>query len=108
MTNAQLAQAITDYYGLLPGNTDAAWDRLTKNYQHSTAKNRKTFNDFWAAIDSVDVSGASGSAPSSASATITYHYSDGRTVVEQTNYGLVQQDGTLKIDSSQVENSQTQ
>ncbi len=107
-SGAELAQAITDYYALLPSNTDAAWSRLTKNYQKSTAKNRKAFQDFWSSIDSVDVANASGSAPNSASATITYHYQNGSTVVEQTNYTLVQQDGVLKIDSSQVANSQSQ
>jgi cytoskeletal protein RodZ len=108
VTGAQLARAITDYYGLLPSNTDQAWSRLTKKYQKSTAKNRKNYQDFWDAIGQVDVSNAVGSPPDSAQATITYHYKNGKIVVEQTSYGLVQQDGMLKIDSSQVQASQTQ
>ena len=107
-TNDELARAIVDYYALLPSNTDEAWDRLTKNYQHTTAKNRKSFQDFWDSVDSVDVSNAAGSSPDGASATITYHYGDGSTVVEQTDYTLVEDNGELKIDSSQVVNSQSQ
>jgi hypothetical protein len=107
-TDEQLAQAITDYYALLPGNTDQAWDRLTKRYQDGTAKSRDNYQSFWDQIASVDTSDVSGSAPGSAEATITYTYQDGRVVIERTAFTLVQQDGVLKIDSSDVLDSQTQ
>lgn len=107
-TDAQLAQAIIDYYALLPGNTDQGWNRLTKNYQHTTAKNRKSYDDFWASVDSVSVSNVTGSAPSSASALVTLKFSDGHTEIDQTDFKLVADGGTLKIDASQVQNSQRQ
>jgi serine/threonine protein kinase len=107
-TAAQLAQAINDYYALLPSDTDSAWKRLTKSYQQGTAQNRKYYDSYWDSIQRVTVAGVSGSPPSSAQATVTYYFKDGRVVVEQTSYGLVSDDGTLKIDSSQVTSSQTQ
>jgi len=106
-TDAELSQAIIDYYALLPGNTDQAWDRLTKRYQDGTAKNRQTYQSFWDSIESVSTSSVSGSAPDSAQATLTYTFKDGRVVTEQTAFTLVPQDGILKIDSSNVLSSRT-
>jgi serine/threonine protein kinase len=99
---AQLSQAISSYYALLPGNTDQAWSRLTARYQASPAGGRQSYQNFWDAIDRVSASNVSGSAPRSAEATITYHYKNGRVVTEQTSYGLVREDGIMKIDSSTV------
>lgn len=107
-TDAQLAQAITDYYALLPSNTDEAWNRLTKRYQHGTARNRQYYQSFWDDIQAVDTSDVSGNAPNSVQATVTYTYQDGHVVVERTAFTLVRQDGILKIDSSDVLSSQTQ
>jgi len=107
-TAAQLAQAITDYYALLPDNTDEGWNRLTKSYQHGTARNRQTYQSFWDAIEAVDTSNVSGSAPNSAQATLTYTYKDGRVVRERTAFTLVRQDGILKIDTSTVLSSEQQ
>ena len=42
------------------------------------------------------------SAPGSVTATLTYHYADGRVFVERTAYRLVRDDGELKIDRSSV------
>lgn len=106
-TPAQLAQAIRDYYALLPASTDQGWARLTSKYQSGTAKNRQTYQAFWDAIERVAVNGAKGAPPSTAEATITYYYKDGKVAVEQTTFGLAQQDGILKIDSSTVLNSQS-
>jgi hypothetical protein len=53
------------------------------------------------------VNGAKGARPSNAEATITYYYKDGKVAVEQTAFGMAQEDGILKIDSSTVLNSQT-
>jgi hypothetical protein len=107
-TADQLAQAITDYYALLPDNTDEAWDRLTKRYQDGTAKSRENFQSFWDQMSSVSTSDVTGTAPDSAEATITYTFKDGKVVVERTAFTLVRQGDILKIDSSDVLDSQTQ
>ena len=99
---ADLRRGITSYYALLPGDRDAGWDRLTPRYQRTTASSRDYYESFWSAIDSVRVSDVSASAPETVDATITYDYEDGREYVERTRYRLVEDDGVLKIDRSEV------
>ncbi len=106
-TSAQLAQAITDYYGLLPGNTDTAWTRLTPRYQGTTAGGRQGYRNYWNMFSRVTVAGAKGSPPGRVEATITYVYKGGKTVDEDTSFTLVRQGGILKIDATQVISSNT-
>jgi len=101
-TSRELADAVEDYYALLPGDLDSAWDRLTPRYQATTAKNRSTFDAFWGDVERVRATDADGSPPGTAEATITYRFDDGRVFVERTRYGLVEDDGVLKIDRSEV------
>jgi serine/threonine protein kinase len=102
VTASDLSTAIRDYYGLLPGNTDAGWARLTKRYQSTTATSRAYYDRFWGAINRVQLSQVSAQAPSTVVATVRYDYADGRTFIERTSYSLVRQDGQLKIDRSSV------
>jgi hypothetical protein len=102
------AAAVTDYYALLPGNTDAAWNLLTKHYQRSKAKGRDGYDQFWGSIDSVSVSGARTTADNQAEATITYAYKDGRTVAEDTTFRFKDVGGVLKIDRTDVSNGGSQ
>jgi len=104
-TGAQLAQAVTDYYGFLPGNTDVGWSRLTARYQTTTARNRQTYQAYWDSIQRVAVSDATGAPPGAVRATITYSFKDGRTVQEVTAFGMVADGGVLKVDSSSVVSS---
>ena len=101
-TAAQLAAAITDYYALLPADTDTAWSRLTPRYQQGTAGGRDSFDAFWGGIRSVSTSDVQGRAPDSVTATITYVRSDGSTSVERTAFTLVEDGGVWKIDASSV------
>ncbi|MBV9822764.1 MAG: serine/threonine protein kinase [Actinobacteria bacterium] len=98
-TASQLAKAVRDYYALLPDNTDEAWTRLTPNFQNGRAGGRDTFNNYWGQIQRVSVSNVTGSPPGTVVATVNYEYKDGRKVSERTTFGLVEQDGVLKIDS---------
>ena len=106
-TAAQLRRAITTYYALMPDNTDAAWPRMTAWYQTNHAGGRRAYQRFWDAIDRVSVADVSGIPPSSARATITYYFKDGRVVRERTAYGLVNEGGRLKISSTTVLSSVT-
>jgi eukaryotic-like serine/threonine-protein kinase len=106
-TAAQLRKAITSYYALMPGNTDQAWPRMTASYQANHAGGRQAYERFWDAIGRVVVSDVSGSPPGSAQATLTYYFKDGRVVTERTAYGLVNDGGDLKINSSSVLSSTT-
>ena len=98
-TSAQLADAIRSYFALLPGNTDAGWNRLTPAFQQGKAQGRSYYDEFWGQYSSVTATGVSGSTPDEASATLTYVAKDGTRTVEHDTFRLVRQDGVLKIDS---------
>jgi serine/threonine protein kinase len=106
-TASQLRQAITSYYALMPRNTDAAWPRMTASYQTNHAGGRQAYQRFWDAINKITVAEVRGLPPSSAQATITYYFKDGPVVRERTAYGLVNDGGRLKINSSTVLSSVT-
>jgi eukaryotic-like serine/threonine-protein kinase len=91
----------------MPRNTEAAWPRMTAWYQTNHAGGRQAYRRFWDAIDRVSVTDVSGIPPSSAQATITYHFKDGRVVRERTAYGLIKDGGRLKINSTTVLSSVT-
>ncbi|HSU37226.1 MAG TPA: serine/threonine-protein kinase [Propionibacteriaceae bacterium] len=101
-TAAELAEAITTYYSLVPDRRDEAWDRLTSSYQRSPSGGRQGYEAFWKPIGRVSISDVKGKPPNEAEAVITYVYRDGRTDRERTRFGLVEDDGILKINSSQV------
>jgi eukaryotic-like serine/threonine-protein kinase len=106
-TAAQLRRAITSYYALMPRNTDAGWPRMTASYQTNHAGGREAYERFWDAINKITVADVRGIPPSSAQATITYYFKDGRVVRERTAYGLVNDEGRLKINSTTVLSSVT-
>jgi eukaryotic-like serine/threonine-protein kinase len=106
-TAAELRRAITSYYALMPRNTDAAWSRMTASYQTSHAGGRQAYQRFWDAISKITVADVRGIPPDSAQATLTYYFNDGRVVRERTAYGLVNEGGRLKINSSTVLSSVT-
>ncbi len=93
---------MTDYYALLPGDTDAAWERLTPRFQSDTAVDRQYYQRFWDSVDRVTIRGAEGSAPDTAGAEITYYFHDGRVAVEATLFTLVRDGKQLDIDYSHV------
>ena len=102
VTAGDLSQAVRNYYALVPGDTDSGWALLTDRYRRTTATSRDYYERFWSSIEQVQVSDVSSTAPSSVVATLRYSFRDGRTVVERTAYGLVREDGRLKIDRSSV------
>ena len=106
-TAAQLRRAITSYYALMPRKTDAAWPRMTASYQTNHAGGRQAYQRFWDAISKITVADVRGIPPDSAQATLTYYFNDGRVVRERTAYGLVNEGGRLKINSSTVLGSVT-
>jgi len=93
---------VTNYYALLPDDTDTAWNLLTRHFQQTKAQGRDGYDSYWGSIDSVSASGSRTTGPRSAQALITYHYQDGRTVSELTAFQFKQQAGVLKIDDTQV------
>ncbi len=99
--------AVSEYYALVPGNLQAGWARLTRDYQRSHAGGFASYQSFWAAVERVDVSGVSVTQPGTVQATLNYFYQDGRVVEERTSFGLVAEDGIWKIGNTAVLSSRS-
>jgi len=99
---AKLSKAVREYYSLLPDDTEEGYALLTERYRSTTAGSVDTYESFWDSIKKVTVKDVDGSPPGTVEATLTYVFKDGRVFVERTAYGLVEEDGVLKIDSSEV------
>ncbi|HEU5485603.1 MAG TPA: serine/threonine-protein kinase [Microlunatus sp.] len=101
-TTVELAQAVTDYYALLPDDTDAGWDRLTASYQRQTG-GRESYDAFWNGISTVTVSAVRATAPDRVQATLRYVEKSGNRVsTERRTFRVVPSSGVLKIDQSSV------
>jgi eukaryotic-like serine/threonine-protein kinase len=98
-TAQQLADAISEYFQLIPGDLDAGWSRLTPHFQETRAQGRETYDSYWNSVDHVDVNSVQGLPPNSATADLVYYYDDGRVVPQSSTFTLVRQDGILKIDT---------
>lgn len=98
----QLSSAITQYYQLVPGNLNAAWNYLTTDYQQNHAGGMSGYQSFWDQIQSVSLSDVVAQPPGTVLATIDYSYKGGKRVRERTSFGLVNQGGLWKIASSSV------
>ena len=98
---------MTDYYALMPANTDAGWARLTPGFQSGIAQNREYYNSFWGGVQQRRRQRCHRRPrPDTVEATITYTFTDGSMSVERTEYQLVQDGAEIKIDSSSVLSSQ--
>jgi len=96
------ATAVQNYYALLPGDTDTAWNLLTKQYQRSRAQGRSSYDDFWGSMESVSVSDARTTGTDTAEATIHYVYKNGQKSDEDTTFTFKKEKGELKIDQTEV------
>jgi hypothetical protein len=101
-TAAQLAGAISRYYGLIPGNLDQAYGLMTADYQTRVAGGRQAYQRFWDGFSTVTATEVSGSPPSTVTALITYTTKAGAVIRERTTFGLIDDGGVLKIAQSTV------
>ena len=97
-TDQELAAAVTNYFSYIPGNLDAGWAHLTPHFQQTRAGGRQSYDSYWKTVRRVDVSNSVGHAPGTATATLTYHFTDGHVVTQRTTFTFVRQNGVLKID----------
>ncbi len=95
-------QAIIDYYALIPSHLAEGWQRLTPAYQQNTAGGFAAYSGFWGTVQRVTVRGVSPGPDDTIDATVTYVRDGGSTSEERTLFRMVRQDGTWKIDGSQV------
>ena len=96
-SSQQLANAITNYFQIVPGDLHAGWNLLTPHFQKSRAKNWATYQQFWNSVDHVDVTSVQGQPPHTATANLVYYYKNGQVVAQTTTFRLQRQDGVLKI-----------
>ena len=75
---------------------------MTASYQTNKARGRGGYEAFWGQFSRVTVTNVSGQAPDRAEATLTYYRKNGRVDVERTVFRLVNEDGRLKINQSDV------
>ncbi|SDD09690.1 serine/threonine-protein kinase [Actinokineospora iranica] len=101
-TPAARQAAISDYYALVPGSLEQAWVRLTPKYQAHPSGGFGTYQRFWRDKRSVRVSEVTGGDGAFVEATVEYTFTSGSVSRERHRYGLVNQDGIWKIDSSTV------
>jgi hypothetical protein len=102
VTNAQLAQAIIDYYALMPDNLQEGWTRLTPSYQRLTSHGFDGYRKFWRQYRHVSVSNVTGQTPDTAQAIVTYVRKNGSRKADHTTFQLVLGGGQLKINRSTV------
>jgi len=96
----QLTTTIEQYYTLVPGNLDEAWNWMTVNYQQTTAVSRNYYDNFWSKIQRMATSDVTAQQNNTVIATLHYYYKDGTVTVERTQFGLAYQQGQWKIASS--------
>jgi serine/threonine protein kinase len=99
-SSSQLIQAVDDYYGLLPADTDTAWSRLTPAYQAKTG-GRAAYDSFWNSFRSVNLSNERVSG-GLVLADLRYTADDGTVSTETRSFRLVRDNGILKIADSNL------
>lgn len=89
------AQALSDYYLLLPGNPQAAWNLLTDKFRASRNQTYEKYKSFWAQYRKVDATNVKEIGNNQVTAHVTY---DGAKP-ENDTFTLVQENGVWKIDA---------
>ncbi|WP_372663074.1 serine/threonine-protein kinase [Amycolatopsis kentuckyensis] len=89
------AQALQDYYALLPGNPAEAWKLLTERFRASRHQTYQTYTSWWGRFSSVKVTSATEAGPNRVTARVVY--SDGQS--ETDTFTMVQQNGVWMIDA---------
>jgi serine/threonine protein kinase len=90
-------QAIRDYYALLPGDTEQAFDLLTERAQRKSG-GKRTYTKFWNTIESVQVEDTQADGDRVA-ATLLYESKRGKQSRETSSFALVEENGELLIDN---------
>jgi serine/threonine-protein kinase len=99
VTFESMREAVTGFYGQLPTDAAAAWDRLDINYQQRNG--RADYLDFWSTIQTVSVLSVTPRDANSVVATIRYVLKDGRVDTESRWLSVVPRNGELLIYDSE-------
>ncbi|MGQ0837594.1 protein kinase domain-containing protein [Actinokineospora sp.] len=94
---ADYITAVREYYALLPGDTDAAWDRLTDRARRKS-KGLDGYKRFYERMSSVELFNVRAEGDRVA-ADVRFTLKDGKISTEPYSFALVEQDDQLKIDN---------
>jgi serine/threonine protein kinase len=94
-----MAKAVSDYFGLLPGNQEAAYARLTAAFKQDRAASFADYQAFWNRFSSVTASNVAAQGPNTVSANLQYVERTGGTLTESHVYTMVLQNGQWLIDA---------
>jgi hypothetical protein len=99
-TTADIQRFIVDYYGLLPGDLNAAWQRLSPHYQRQTGF--AAFAGFYNTIAHVQVRRVTVLDPHTATAVLVFTKRNGGVSTESYRFKLIVANGRLLIDNAQL------
>ncbi|PXY19054.1 serine/threonine-protein kinase [Prauserella muralis] len=100
VSEGELEQAVADYYALVPGDTESAWERLGPGLQ---AQGRESYDRFWGEIKKVEiVSGPRALDDETVRVGLEFTVGGGDVYREAHRLGMVIVDGTPLIDSDEV------
>ncbi len=93
------------YFDTVPADTSTGWTMLAPSEQ---SVGRAAYESFWGSIASVDASNLDPVGPGAVDLTLTYHFHDGRVVVERQRLSLTRSTtGGYLITDDQVLSSRT-
>jgi hypothetical protein len=96
---------VTEYFSLVPGDTDTAWERLAPAMQ---AQGREAYDDWWASIDSVELHSTQAlEGQPQVQVDLTYRFADGRATRETQVLTLEDSDRGHLIADDEVLSSRT-
>ncbi|MCW1958804.1 MAG: hypothetical protein KIH64_009705, partial [Mycobacterium sp.] len=99
VTFESMRDAVTGFYGQLPGNASGAWNRLDAHYQQRNGLDG--YLGFWSTIQSVSVLSVTPRDANSVVATVRYVLRDGRVDTENRWLSVVPRNGQLLIYDSE-------
>ncbi|PXX59232.1 serine/threonine protein kinase [Nocardia tenerifensis] len=96
-----ISQFVQSYYGMLPGNTSAAWSQLTPSYQAQASSNGYNgYASWWGTVRSVSVNSVTAQGENQAVVSLTYHMKNGETRSESRWIQVVSENGRMLISGS--------
>jgi hypothetical protein len=91
----------------VPHDLTDGWNRLTASYQQGSG-GFDTYQQFWDTIAQVTATDVAAQDDGFVLATIRYVYNNGKVVTDRVSFGLVQDNGQLKINSTRAVSRNTQ
>ncbi|WP_020421927.1 serine/threonine-protein kinase [Amycolatopsis sp. ATCC 39116] len=93
---ASAVQAVSDYYAMMPGNTDAGWERLGPGLQ---AQGKTRYVNFWSSISSVTIVGGPRQIDASTVEVTVDFVKGGSHSRERHHLGMIERDGKWLINT---------